>query len=126
MANDVFLFIDYRNIFNSIAPDLLDVNMMTLLPYLQKHHLVTRDEEHRLTSMLYSSVVKSQMFLGYLQHKGRESLQKFLCSLNLARDHIGHERIADKLKLTMQANGIDCDDFCSDCCKKLAVHVDTN
>ena len=92
--------------------------METLLPYLQQHHLATRDEEYYLTTMLYSSVKKSQMLLGYLKHKGRESLQKFLCSLNLAHEHIAHKGIADKLKKAMQANGISCDDFCSDCCKK--------
>ena len=92
--------------------------MESLLSYLQKHHLVTRDEEHHLTTILHSSVEKSQKLLGYLKHKGRESLQKFLCSLNLAHEHIAHKGIADKLKKAMQANGIDCDDFCSDCCKK--------
>ena len=92
--------------------------MESLLPYLQGHHLVTGDEEYHLTSTLHSSAFKSQMLLSYLKHKGRESLQKFLCSLNLANEHIGHKIIADRLKKAMQANGIDCDDFCSDYCKK--------
>ena len=118
MANDVFLFVDYSEILNSIAPHLRDVDIETLLPYLQQHLLVTRHEEHHLTSNMYSPDEKSQMLLGYLKHKGCESLQKFLCSLNLAHDHIGHEGIADKLKKAMQASGIDCDDLCSDCCKK--------
>ena len=55
--------------------------------------------------------------MGYLKHKGHGSLQKFLCCLNLAHDHMGHEDIAEKLKETMQASGIDCNDFCSDYCK---------
>ena len=92
--------------------------MESLLPYLQQHHLVTRPEEYYLTSALHSLALKSQTLLSYLKHKGRESLQKFLCSLNLAHEHIGHKIIADGLKKAMQANGIDCDDFCSDCCKK--------
>ena len=111
----VFYFIDY--ILNSIAPDLCNTNMATLLPYLLQHHLVTRDEEHHLSGMLYSSVVKSQMLLSYLRCKGCGSLQKFLCCLNLAHEHMGHKDIAEKLRQTMQANGIGCNDFCSDYCK---------
>ena len=57
--------------------------------------------------------------MSYLKHKGPESLQKFLCCLNLAHEHMGHKGIADKLKRAMQANGIYCDDFCcSECYKK--------
>ena len=118
MPNDVFLFVDYRDILNSIATDLLDVNMETLVPYLQQHHLVTGDEEYHLTNKLHSPDERSGMLLKYLKRKGCESLQKFLCCLNLAYNHTGHKGIADKLKKVMQANDIDCDDICSDCYKK--------
>ena len=91
--------------------------MNTLLPYLQEHRLVTLDEEHHLSGTMHSSVVKSQLLLSYLKHKGCGGLQKFLCCLNLAHEHTGHEDIAEKLKEAMQTNGIDCNDFCSDKCK---------
>ena len=40
LANDVAIlyFIDY--ILDSIAPDLCNTNVATLLPYLMQHHLV--------------------------------------------------------------------------------------
>ena len=36
------------------------------------------------------------MLLGYLKHKGDESLQMFLCSLNLEREHKGHKDLASR------------------------------
>ena len=88
---------------------------MTLLPYLIQHHLVTHDEEYHLSGMVYSPVEKSQLLLGYLRQKGPGSLQMFLCCLNLVHEHRGHKDIAEKLKQRMQANGIDCNDFCDYC-----------
>ena len=93
--------------------------MDTLLPYLQAHQLVTRDEEHHLSSMMHSSSKKGQMLLGYLKTKGHESLQRILCCLNSAHEHIGHKGVADKLKQIMEAENIKCADFCSDHRKKL-------
>ena len=43
-----YIDVDYRGILNSVAPDVLDINMNTLLPYLQGHHLVTLDEEYHI------------------------------------------------------------------------------
>ena len=93
--------------------------MDTLLPYLQAHRLVTLNEEYHLSSTVHSPYEKSLMLMNYLKRKGRGSLQKFLCCLNLAYAHMGHKDIAEKLKQTMQDNGIDCNDFCSgsDYCK---------
>ena len=91
--------------------------MNSLLPYLLQHRLATRDEQYHLNNNNLSFDARSQMLLRYLSCKGHGSLQKFLCCLNLEHDHIAHEGIADKLKQTMQANGIYCDDFCSDYCK---------
>ena len=89
--------------------------MTSLLPYLIQHDLVTRDEEYHLRCKLHSSVEKSQLLLSYLRHKGPGSLQMFLCCLNLAHEHMGHKDIAKKLKQKMQANDIDCNDFCDYC-----------
>ena len=88
--------------------------MSALLPYLQQHNLVTRDEEHHLITEVHSDIKKAQLLLGYLKRKGDKSLQKFLCCLNLAHDHLGHKDIAVKLKQTMEANNIKCADFCAE------------
>ena len=90
-----------------------------MLPYLQQHNLVTDDEQDNLNNMMYTLGKKSQLLLSYLKSKGHESLQMFLCSLNLAHEHRGHKGIAKKLKEKMQANGIECEDFCSPECDPL-------
>ena len=112
----IYIIIGYHDrILNLIAPDFTaNVNMDALLPYLQQHHLVTRNEEHHLSSKNHSFIEKAQMLLGYLKTKGDESLQRILCCLNLAHEHIGHKGVADKLKQVLKANNIKCADFCSD------------
>ena len=104
-------------ILDSIATYLRNINMDELLPYLQQHHLVTTNEQYHLRNTKHSQLEKSQILLGYLKQKGDGSLQMFLCSLNLAHEHIGHKNIVKKLKQKMKAKGIECKDFCSDECK---------
>ena len=89
--------------------------MESLLPFLQQHQLLTRDEIHHLSSMLYSSSEKAQKLLGYLKTKGGDSLQRVLCCLKLAHEHTGHKEVADKLKQLMQDCSIKCTDFCTNC-----------
>ena len=109
---------DHNRILNSIAPYVTSlVNLEALVPYLQKHQLLTDEEESYLSNMLYSSITRAQMLLRYLKHKGDGSLQMFLCSLNLAQEHKGHKELAEKLTKHMQTTGIHCTDFCSNDCK---------
>ena len=126
----IYIIIDSQDILNSIAPDFTaKVNMDTLLPYLQKHLLVTRDEEYCLSSIMYCSSKKAQMLLGYLKTKKDGSLQLILCCLNSAHEHIGHKEVADTLKQIMEAKNIKCADFCSDHCKNLVssnTYMDTH
>ena len=104
---------------DSIAPEFVAlVNVNELLPYLLQHQLLNRNEKEHLVQLIHTSMEKAQMLLDYLQRKRADSLQKFLCCLNLAREHIGHKEVADKLKQLMEANGINCTNFCSDNCKK--------
>ena len=110
---------DNRRVLNSIAQDFtVLVRVESLLPFLLKHNLVTRDEEYHLTNILYSPTGRVQMLLGYLKHKGDGCLQKFLCCLNSADEHTGHKELAEKLKRIMQSSGIDCGNFCSYDCKQ--------
>ena len=116
---------DNGRVLNLIAPDFTAlVKMETLLPLLQKHNLVTRDEEYHLMNTIYSPTERAQKLLGYLKHKGDGCLQKFLCCLNLADEHMGHKELAEKLKGMMQSSGIDCGNFCSDDCEQsIASHL---
>ena len=113
---------DNGRVLNSIAPDFtVLVNMESLVPFLQKHHLLTSNEEYDLLNIIYSPNKRAQMLLGFLKHKGDGCLQKFLCCLNSADEHTGHKELAEKLKGTMQSNDIDCGNFCSDDCEQSIV-----
>ena len=106
----------HNRILDLIAPYFTaNVNIVTLLPYLQRHNLVTRDEEHHLSVKVLSSVRKARMLLSYLKAKGDKlSLQMILCCLNLADEHSEHKVIAVKLKQIMEANNINVYDFCGE------------
>ena len=107
-----------------MAPDLTtNINMDDLLPFLQKHCLLTSDEEFHLGHIMHSSGKKAQMLISYLKKKGDGSLQKFLCCLNSAHKHSGHKGIADKLKQIMQSKGLNCNNFCSPDCEQQAIQL---
>ena len=109
---------DNGRVLNLIAPDFtVLINMESLLPFLQKHNLVTSNEDYHLRNIIYSPTERAQKLLGYLQHKGDGCLQKFLCCLNSADEHTGHKDLAEKLKRIMQSSSIDCGNFCSDDCE---------
>ena len=110
---------DNRRVLNSIAPDFtVLVNMETLLPFLQKHDLLTSNEEYHLRNIMYSPTERAQKLLSYLKHKGDGCLQKILCCLNSAGEHAGHKELAEKLKRIMRSSGIHCGNLCSDDCKQ--------
>jgi len=71
--------------------------------------------------IIYSPGQKAQILISYLKQKGVSSLQKLLCSLNIAHEHNGHKGIADKLKQKIHSNGFDCNNFyshdCEECCR---------
>ena len=67
------------------------------MPFLQKHGLVTNDENYNLTSTATAPGEAAQLLLCILKYKGDGTLQKFLCSLNSETQHLGHKDIATKL-----------------------------
>ena len=67
------------------------------MPFLQKHGLVTNDENYRLTSAATAPGEAAQLLLRILKSKGDGTLQKFLCCLNSETQHVGHKDIAIKL-----------------------------
>lgn len=85
-------------ILDQLAPTVSSsINLKELMPFLQKHGLVTNDENYRLTSAAIAPREATQLLLRTLKSKGDGTLQKFLCSLNSATQHSGHKDIAIKL-----------------------------
>ena len=73
------------------------INLNELMPFLQKHGLVTNDENYHLTSTATAPGEAAQLLLRILKSKGDGTLQKFLCSLNSETQHLGHKYIATEL-----------------------------
>ena len=89
-------------ILDQLAPTVSSsINLNELMPFLQKHRLLTNDENYRLTNPTTAPGEAAQLLLCILKSKGDGTLQKFLCSLNSARQHLGHEDIATELSELM-------------------------
>ena len=85
-------------ILNQLAPAVSSsINLNELMPFLQKHELLTNDEIYDLTNPATAPGKAAQLLLRILKSKGDGTLQKFLCSLNSERRHLGHKDIATKL-----------------------------
>ena len=85
-------------ILDQLAPTISSsVNLNELMPFLQKHGLITDDENYHLTSTATARGEAAQLLLHILKYKGDGTLQKFLCSLNSETQHLGHKDIATKL-----------------------------
>ena len=66
------------------------VNMMSLIPYLNKHGILTSEERYHLNSPHKSPSEKVNYLLEYLEGKGEATVQKFLIALKEAKEHTGH------------------------------------
>ena len=87
-----------NQILDCLAPIVSSsINLNQLMPFLQKHGLVTSDESYHLTSTSIAPGEAAQQFLRILKSKGDGMIQKFLCSLNSEKQHLGHKDIATKL-----------------------------
>ena len=85
-------------ILDQLAPTVSSsINLIELMPFLQKHRLVTKNENYHLTSPTTAPGEAAQQLLCILKSKGDGTLQKFLCSLNSEKQHLGHKDIATKL-----------------------------
>jgi len=66
------------------------INMMSLIPYLNKYGILTSDQRHHLNSPYKAPGEKVTYLLGFLESKGEETIQKFLLALKEAKEHTGH------------------------------------
>ena len=113
------LYIEYRRILHSIAPEFASsVNTESLLPYLQRHDLVTNSEAVHFIYQTHSlsPMDKNQLLLSCLDEKGmdHQRLISLLCSLNSEQEHSGHKEVAQKLQQLMMDNDIEYEN-CSIC-----------
>ena len=66
------------------------INMMSLIPYLNKYGILTTDQRFHLNSPHKSPGEKVFYLLQYLEGKDEDTVQKFLLALKEAKEHTGH------------------------------------
>ena len=74
------------------------INMVSLIPYLNKYGILTSEERFYLNNSSKSPSEKVNYLLQYLERKGEETVQKFLKALKDEREHSGHVELCRLLK----------------------------
>jgi len=76
--------------------DLLD--FATLVPVLNKYHLLTRDDKYTLVNRLIPPTERANALVYMmLPSKGPEAFNLFLKCLQEEKEHMGHQALAKKL-----------------------------
>lgn len=74
------------------------INMVSLVPYLNKYGILTSEERFYLNSNSKSPTEKVNYLLQYLESKGEETIKKFLQALKEASEHTGHIELCRLLR----------------------------
>jgi len=74
------------------------INMVSLIPYLNKYGILTSEERFYLNSSSKSPTEKVNFLLQYLESKSDDTVLKFLKALKDAREHTGHIELCRLLK----------------------------
>ena len=86
-----------------ILNNLLDVN--TILPYMNRYQLLTRDENEKLTNPYTTTSDKVNYLVEILPRKGNGWLDKFILCLDDSTEGTGHSKIIEELKHAKQLEG---------------------
>lgn len=74
------------------------INMVSLIPYLNKYGILTAEERHYLNNNHKSPTEKVNYLLQYLESKGEETVKNFLKALKEAGEHSGHTELCRLLR----------------------------
>lgn len=74
------------------------INMVSLIPYLNKYGILTSEERFYLNNSHKSPTEKVNYLLQYLEGKGDTTVQKFLSALKEASEHSGHVELCRMLR----------------------------
>ena len=81
-----------------IRPDLLDLS--TLIPVLNRHHLLTQTDNYILMNKLIPPVERANALVyTMLPSKGKEAFVLFIKCLQEETEHMGHQELAQKLSV---------------------------
>ena len=74
------------------------INMVSLIPYLNKYGILTQEERFYLNNNHKSPTEKVNFLLTYLESKNEETVRNFLKAIKEAREHSGHTELCRLLR----------------------------
>ena len=95
---------------NTPSPSLMDIiyqlnpqmikyiNMVSLIPFLNKYGILTSEERFYLNNNHKSPTEKVNYLLQYLESKNEETVKDFLKALKEASEHSGHTELCRLLR----------------------------
>ena len=79
---------------NQLHPELAKhIDLDSLLPYMNRHNLLTSSEKYYLSIESYSPVKKINFLLRYLESKGDIAVKKFIQAIKEEPSHLGHKHL---------------------------------
>ncbi|XP_065920646.1 uncharacterized protein [Dysidea avara] len=79
------------------------LNLTALIPVLNKHHLLTLDDNYVLLNYLVSPMERANALVyQILPSKGPEAFKKFIMCLQEETEHIGHQKLARMLTTPLE------------------------
>ena len=73
------------------------INLQALMPYLHRHHLLTKHQTDMLLNSTLTEYHRKQELISILLSKGDEGCRRFLDAVSEEPEHLGHSEIAAML-----------------------------
>ena len=85
---------DCRALLNRYQPDFVTyLDLPSLIPYLNRHSLLTRQQDELLRNEHHTKQDRVLKLLEYIEGKGPEGYKKFVQALREERTHMGHKEL---------------------------------
>ena len=79
------------------------LNFATLLPYLSKYGLITKEQQEELIEVpIYTTAQKADKLLSWLPRSRPDFLERFIQSLRESTEGTNHDELADSLEEALQ------------------------
>ena len=90
--------VGFTNVLKKQQPELVRlINLLELVPYLNRHELLTDREDDILQNSLVPHHDRVLNLLRIIEKKGRDGYEKFLQALKEETSHLGHRQVVNIL-----------------------------
>ena len=97
--------VGFTNVLKRQQPELVRlINLLELVPYLNRHELLTDREDYILQNSLVPHHDRVLNLLQIIEKKGCDGYEKFLQALKEETSHLGHRQVVNILTAATQAS----------------------